>query len=150
MFVMLTARMHGILRYSNRDAVLVLLSVVYPRLLLSIRSRALIAIGLWWIANTVAHNFIHTPFFRSRALNRGYSIYLSALMGFPQELWRQRHLRHHRGDHRPLVPAAMAIAESLVVLAVWATLAVNAPWFFATVYIPGYLAGLGLCFLQGH
>ena len=62
----------------------------------------LIAIGLWWTANTVAHNFIHTPFFRARSLNRVYSIYLSALMGFPQELWRERHLRHHRGDDRRL------------------------------------------------
>src|SRR6478752_250683 len=98
MFVMLTARMHGILRYSNRDAVLILLSLVYAVLLVSIPSAALVAVGLWWIGNTVAHNFIHTPFFRSRTLNYGYSIYLSALMGFPQELWRQRHLRHHRGD----------------------------------------------------
>src|SRR3954454_23416555 len=150
MLVMLTARMHGVLRYSNKDAVLVLLSLMYAALLVTVPSTILIALGLWWTANTVAHNFIHTPFFRSRALNRGYSIYLSALMGFPQELWRQRHLRHHRGDHRPMVPATMESAESLAVLAVWATLAVNAPWFFATVYIPGYLAGLGLCFLQGH
>ena len=150
MFVMFTARMHGILRYSNKDAVLILLSIVYAALLLSVPSAALIAIGLWWIANTSAHNFIHTPFFQSRALNRAYSFYLSALMGFPQELWRERHLRHHRGDERPIVFTAKAGVESLVVAVVWLTLAINAPGFFATVYIPGYLAGLGLCFLQGH
>jgi fatty acid desaturase len=150
MFVMLTVRMHGILRYSNRDAVLVLLSVVYPGLLLSIRSRALIAIGLWWIANTVAHNFIHTPFFRSRAVNRLYSIYLSAVMGVPQELWRDRHLRHHRGDGRHGALTEKTIVESAVVIGVWLALAISAPWLFATVYIPGYLAGLGLCWLQGH
>jgi fatty acid desaturase len=79
MFVMLTARMHGILRYSNRDAVLILLSLVYAGLLVAVPSAALIALGLWWVANTVAHNFIHTPFFRSRSLNRAYSIYLSAI-----------------------------------------------------------------------
>ena len=37
-----------------------------------------VGIGLWWTANTAAHNFIHTPFFRSRALNRLYSVFLSA------------------------------------------------------------------------
>ena len=61
MFVMLTARMHGILRHSNKDAVLILLSLVYATLLFSFPSAPLIALGLWWIANTVAHNFIHTP-----------------------------------------------------------------------------------------
>jgi hypothetical protein len=150
MFVMLTARMHGILRHSNKDAVLILLSLVYAGLLLLVPSAVLIALGLWWIANTVAHNFIHTPFFRSRALNRAFSIYLSALMGFPQELWRQRHLRHHRDDEQPITLTMKAVAESMVVLTVWLSLAISAPWFFASVYIPGYLAGLGLCLLQGH
>jgi len=150
MFVMLTARMHGILRHSNKDAVLILLSLVYASLLFSFPSALLIALGLWWIANTVAHNFIHTPFFRSRALNRLYSIYLSALMGFPQEFWRERHLRHHRGDQRPMDLTLAAILESTVVVCVWLALAINVPWFFVTVYLPGYAAGLGLCFLQGH
>ena len=86
-----TARWHGILRYSSSDAVLIALSLVDAGLLLSMPSIPLIALGLWWTANTVAHNFIHTPFFRARSLNRAYSLYLSALMGFPQELWRERH-----------------------------------------------------------
>ena len=103
MFAMLTARAHGVLRHSGGDAVLILLSVVYAALLVAMPSVALIAVGLWWTANTIAHNFIHTPFFRGRSLNRLYSSYLSALMGFPQELWRDRHLRHHRGDDRPIV-----------------------------------------------
>jgi hypothetical protein len=150
MFLMLTARMHGILRHSNKDAVLILLSLAYTGLLLSFPSAPLIALGLWWIANTVAHNFIHTPFFRSRALNRLYSAYLTALMGFPQEFWRQRHLRHHRGDEQPIALTTKAVAESTVVLTVWLTLVMNAPWFFVTVYVPGYLAALGLCLLQGH
>jgi len=145
----LTARSHAALRNPS-DAVLIGLSLIYAGLLLSVPSIPLVAIGLWWTANTVAHNFIHTPFFRSRALNRVYSIYLSVLMGFPQELWRARHLRHHRGDRRPIVRTALGIIESCVVLVVWAALAVSAPWFFATVYLPGYFAGLGLCFLQGH
>ena len=95
----LTAGSHRVLRYSPWDALLIGLSFAYAALLLSAPSIPLIAIGLWWTANTVAHNFIHTPFFRSRALNRAYSLFLSALMGIPQSLWRDRHLRHHRAEH---------------------------------------------------
>ena len=84
MSVTLTARSHGVLRYSAWDALLILLSLVYAALLLSVPSIPLIAIGLWWTANTVAHNFIHTPFFRARSVNRLYSTYLSALMGSPR------------------------------------------------------------------
>src|SRR4029078_7163220 len=150
MFVMVTARMQGLLRYSNRDAVLILLSLVYAGLLVAVPSAALIALGLWWVANTVAHNFIHTPFFRSRSLNRAYSIYFSALMGFPQELWRARHLRHKRGDESRIRLTRNAIVEAIVVLSLWLVLTFTVPWFFATVYLPGYVAGLSLCFLQGH
>lgn len=150
MFVMLTARMHGILRYSSRDAVLILLSLVYAGLLVGLPSIPLIAIGLWWTANTVAHNFIHTPFFRSRSLNSVYAVYLSALMGFPQELWRGRHLRHHRGDERPVPVTKQGLLQCGVVLALWILVGTVSPRFFATVYLPGYLAGLGLCSLQGH
>ena len=150
MTVTLIARSHGVLRYSAWDAVLILLSFGYAALLLSIPSMPLIAIGLWWTANTVAHNFIHTPFFRSRSLNRLYSIYLSALMGFPQSLWRGRHLCHHRGDERPARWTGDVILESGVVLGLWLAIAAAAPWFFAAVYLPGYLAGLGLCLVQGH
>jgi hypothetical protein len=126
------------------------MSVVYAVLLLTVPSIPLIAIGLWWTANTVAHNFIHTPFFRSRSLNRAYSIYLSALMGFPQEVWRERHLRHHRGDERPVRWTRNAILESGVVVSLWLVLAAAAPWPFATVYLPGYAGGLALCWMQGH
>ena len=95
----LTVGSRRVLRYSPWDAVLIGLSFAYAALLLSAPSIPLIGIGLWWTANTVAHNFIHTPFFRSRALNRAYSLFLSALMGIPQSLWRDRHLRHHRAQH---------------------------------------------------
>src|SRR5437762_5120582 len=92
---MQAAGLHRVLRYSQWDALLIGLSLAYAALLLTVPSIPLIGIGLWWTANTVAHNFIHTPFFRSRGLNRGYSLFLSALMGIPQSLWRDRHLRHH-------------------------------------------------------
>jgi fatty acid desaturase len=148
--ITLTAGSHGVLRYSPWDGVLILLSLVYAALLLSVPSIPLLAIGLWWTANTVAHNFIHTPFFRPRWLNRLFSIYLSALMGFPQGLWRARHLRHHRGDERPAPWSRDVMVESGVVLSLWLAFVAIAPEFFATVYVPGYVAGLGLCLLQGH
>jgi fatty acid desaturase len=152
-----------LLRYSDRDAVLIALSVVYAALLISVPSAALIAVGLWWTANTVAHNFIHTPFFRSRALNRGYALFLSVLMGVPQSLWRARHLRHHRqqhvDDHPDRAAAAVAasplwtrqaLVEAVVIVSCWAVLAAIDARFLLLVYAPGYLAGLGLCTLQGH
>src|SRR4029079_18212057 len=43
-----------------------------------------------------------------------------------------------------------AIVETIVVLSLWLVLTFTLPWFFATVYLPGYVAGLSLCFLQGH
>lgn len=156
----LTVASRGVLRYSPWDTVLVGLSLAYAALLLSAPSIPLIGIGLWWTANTAAHNFIHTPFFRSRALNRAYSLFLSAVMGIPQSLWRNRHLRHHRAQHgagraaragreQPVWTSEVA-AEAGLVLAVWAAAAAADPAFFVGVYMPGYVAGLGLCSLQGH
>lgn len=141
------------------------LSFAYAAFLLSAPSIPLIALGLWWTANTVAHNFIHTPFFISRALNRSYSLFLSALMGVPQSLWRERHLRHHaelRTIDRPATAGPIgnarrrsvwtrdAAIETAVVLMVWAAAVGVDAALFLTVYVPGYLAGLGLCSLQGH
>src|SRR5919108_4756005 len=95
----LVIRSKGILRHSPWDALLVGLSFLHAGVLLTLPSLPVIAIGLWWNANTIAHNFIHRPFFRARGLNRLYSIYLSALLGIPQSLWRERHLQHHAGQH---------------------------------------------------
>jgi fatty acid desaturase len=83
------------LRYSNWDAVLVLLSLIHGAALVVAPSVPLIAVGLWWNANTISHNFVHLPFFRSSSSNRIYAIYLTVVLGFPQSLWRDRHLAHH-------------------------------------------------------
>ena len=53
-----------------------------------------IAVGVWWNANTVSHLFIHRPFFRRRAANACVAALLTATLGFPQSLWRDRHLAH--------------------------------------------------------
>jgi fatty acid desaturase len=161
MSLALVARSRGLLRYSSWDGLLVGLSGVYAALLLWTPSSPLVALGLWWTANTVAHNFIHTPFFRSRALNRAFALYLSALMGFPQGLWRDRHLRHHReaapdkatrrkGVAHATVWTADIAVESGLVAGIWLAMIAFAPWFFVTVYLPGYVGGLLLCQLQGH
>ena len=144
----------------------VALSIVHACALVFVPSIPLIAIGLWWNANTIAHNFIHRPFFHARWANRGYSAFLSLVLGVPQRLWRARHLAHHaelsadagasashhahaHADARIRWPPAMLI-EAALVLSMWAAIALMAPRFFLSVYLPGWAIGLGLCFLQGH
>jgi hypothetical protein len=145
-----TAAPKSILRHSGWDAILVGLSGVHAVLLLTVPSAPLIAIALWWNANTVAHNFIHAPFFRRRELNAVYSVFLSAVQGIPQTLWRNRHLDHHAGRRKRRPVSLQLGIETVVVFAVWTAIVLAAPAFFVAVYLPGYLAGLALCFLQGH
>jgi hypothetical protein len=149
-----------LVRPSTRAAagvgVFIVLSLVHGFLLLAVPSAPLIALLLWWNANTVSHNFVHRPFFGSRFATRGYAAYLSLLLGVPQSQWRARHLAHHaaraRGSGAPhrLAAGRWAWTEAGLVVAMWAGLAAVAPRFFLTVYVPGYVAGLGLCWLQGH
>jgi Fatty acid desaturase len=135
-------------RLSQWDALLIALALAHGGLLLAWPSMTLIALGLWWNANTISHNFIHRPFFRTRAMNTVFSCYLSLLLGFPQSLWRARHLAHHSGrDQRELRLAPLDFGS---ILALWGALFVFAPHFTLTVYLPGHLCGLGLCHLQGH
>jgi hypothetical protein len=126
------------------------LSFAHAAALLLAPSIPVVAIGLWWSANTVAHNFIHRPFFRARALNRAYSAYLSVVLGFPQRLWRDRHLAHHGGRRLRLRWSVQLAVETVLVLAVWTTMAMLAPRLFLTVYVPGWLLGLALCQVHGH
>src|SRR5260370_24305102 len=83
-------------RLASWDALLVALALAHGGVLLACPSVSIIAIGIWWNANTISHNFIHRPFFPSSALNKAFSCYLSLLLGFPQSLWRARHLMHHQ------------------------------------------------------
>jgi hypothetical protein len=144
------AALTGVLRHSKTDAVLVVLSCAHAALLIAVPSSPLIAVGLWWNANTISHNFVHLPFFRSPVLNRTYALYLTALLGIPHSIWRERHLRHHAGCTGSFRWTRAACVETGVVAAVWIALASINLEFFATVYLPGYVAGLGLCHLQGH
>ena len=52
-------------------------------------SAALIAVGVWWTSNTIAHHAIHRPPFRSGLRNRLFAAGLSALVRFEAERARQ-------------------------------------------------------------
>lgn len=132
------------------DAIIVALAFTHAAMLLAWPSVLLIALGLWWNANTVAHNFIHRPMMRSRAGRALFSCFLSLLLGLPQSLWRARHLAHHAGTAARIKPHRLMIVETLLVIAFWSLLAFNAPTLMLTVWLPGWLLGLGLCQLQGH
>jgi fatty acid desaturase len=132
------------------DAVFIGLAVVHGVVLAMAASIPVVALGLWWNANTIAHNFIHRPFFRSRWARRSFSIYLSAVLGIPQSYWRDRHLRHHAGRSGRARLGSATVVETLVIAAMWTALVVLAPRWFLTIYVPGYAIGLVLCWLQGH
>lgn len=83
------------------------------------------------------------------AANRAYSTYLSLLLGFPQSLWRDRHLAHHRGE-KDVPLARQTLFEAALIALLWLGLALAAPAFFFMVYLPGYAFGLALCRLHGH
>jgi len=140
----------GIWRFSRRDAILVFLAGLHGLALAAWPTAPLIAVGVWWNANTIAHNFIHRPFFRSIALNRIFSGALSILLGIPQTLWRDRHLAHHAGTSWRLRVSRQLSVEAALVLSLWAGLALWSPRFFLLAYLPGYLAGLGLCAMQSY
>lgn len=144
-------------RHRHSDAVFIALTGAHAAALVLVPSVPLIAVGLWWNANTIAHNFIHRPFFRRRAANRAFSAVLSLVLGLPQSLWRARHLAHH-SEMRPGLffgskarkKDPVSFLEFGLIIALFATLAILTPWFLLTVYLPGWLLGLGICQLQGH
>jgi Fatty acid desaturase len=140
----------GVWRFSNRDALLVTLAAMHGVILAVWPIAPLISVGLWWNSNTIAHNFIHRPFFRSAILNRVFSAALSVLLGIPQTLWRDRHLAHHAGVEWRLRISLRLSIETALVVCLWITLALRQPRFFLIVYLPGYLGGLALCALQGY
>jgi Fatty acid desaturase len=140
----------GIWRFSRRDAILVTLAAVQGIVLVVWPMAPLIALGVWWNSNTIAHNFVHRPFFRSMAMNRAFSAILSVMLGVPQRLWRDRHLAHHAGVKWRLRVSRQLGVETALVIGLWSTLAALEPRFFLSAYLPGYLAGLGLCAMQGY
>src|SRR5579864_3336216 len=127
----------GIWRFSRSDANLVALAALHLTILALRPVAPLIAIGVWWNSNTIAHNFIHRPFFRSSGMNRLFSAALSVLLGIPQTLWRDRHLAHHAGIEWRLRVSRRLVAETALVVCFWFALASLQPRFFLLSYLPG-------------
>jgi hypothetical protein len=109
-----------------------------------------IGTGIWWTANTIAHQCIHRPPFRRRAANACVDAALTLLLGFPQALWRARHLAHHAGVAPRLRRSLELVLQASLVLTLWTAMAIGEPAFFASAYVPGYATALLLCALQGH
>ena len=59
---------------------------------------ALYALSVGWNLNSIAHNFIHNPFFRSDRLNGLMSLVITLALASPQTMYRYIHLRHHAGN----------------------------------------------------
>src|SRR5262249_59934290 len=56
------------------------------------------SVSVSWNINGVSHNLIHNPFFRSRMLNRLFSIMESVTLGISQTFYKYVHHRHHLGN----------------------------------------------------
>ena len=56
------------------------------------------AFSVGWNLNSIAHNFIHNPFFKADALNRLMSLTISLALLSPQTMYRFVHLKHHAGN----------------------------------------------------
>jgi hypothetical protein len=132
------------------DMLFVTLALLHGLLLIALPIVPVIALGVWWNSNTIAHSFLHRPFFRARSANRIFAAFLTVLLGIPQTLWRDRHLAHHADREWRLRITPALVFESALVLALWLVLALQRPRLFLFAYLPGYALGLVLCALQGR
>jgi fatty acid desaturase len=101
----------GLFRYSRYDAIPVLsaiaqftflcfLFLAFPRLSwwVLIPLGFVWSISISWNINGISHNFLHNPYFRSKALNRAFSVLESVTVGFSQIFYEQVHKDHHKGN----------------------------------------------------
>ncbi|MCA9671998.1 MAG: fatty acid desaturase [Myxococcales bacterium] len=157
----------GVFRHSRKDALcvaMVVLQFVGLCALLaaavanggtgaSLAAGAMLALVMCWCSNSVSHIHLHKPLFRARALNSAFSLLMSVMIGVPQRIWRHRHLWHHAGepDEYPrLRLGAQGVLEIGAVAASWLALLLLAPRVFVVGYLPGYLLGMLLCWMQGR
>jgi hypothetical protein len=77
-------------------------------------------------------------------------VWLSLLLGLPQTLWRDRHLAHHADKPWRFRVGSQMLIEFAAVVLVWGWWASHGAQFFVGTWLVGWIAGLGLCQLQGH
>jgi len=107
----LPRRDHGLFAWSLWDAVAVAAGVAHLAFVIwlvagfadrpwwaNLLCGALYAYAAAWNINSVAHNFIHTPYFRWRPLNYAFSLVESLALATPQRFYAWVHLRHHEGN----------------------------------------------------
>jgi len=63
------------------------------------------AVSISWNINSISHNFIHTPYFKPRWMNYGFSLLESVTIGFSQSYYHWVHMRHHSGNSDRPSPA---------------------------------------------
>lgn len=132
------------------DWPLVLAALLHALALLLWPAWWLIGLGLWWNSNTIAHYFLHQPFFTNRTANRTFALFETLLLGVPQTLWKQRHLAHHAGNEWHFKRNRSLNGELILLSLLWTSLLIWDPNFFAFSYLPGWILGLALCQVQGH
>lgn len=107
----LSARWVGLFRRSGWDAIPAVLVYLHLGLLAAfflawphldwgerLAGATLYALAIGWNQDSVAHNFIHNPFFRAKPLNRLTEYALTLENGVPQTMYRYVHMRHHAGN----------------------------------------------------
>ena len=91
--------------------------------------------------------------YRSRPLNRLFSLYLTLVTGVPQTLWRAQHLSHHAGaaaGSRRRQLGVFGGCELALLGGLWLALGWLVPLRLVGAYLPGFGLGMLLCHLQGH
>ena len=136
------------LRHAS-DAWLLLATAAFAGVLLIAPNALTLGIGIWWLLNTVSHNFIHQPFFKSRRANRLFACLLSLLTLVPHRLWRDKHLAHHADRPWRLRPSWEMILQFSLVALWWGAALLSDRNFVLTSIVPGFFLAMALCWLQG-
>ena len=81
-------------------AVLIAFFLIWPQLSWPVRilGGGLYAFSIGWSLDSIAHNFIHNPFFVSDRLNAAMSFVISWTLGISQVMYTHIHWRHHAGN----------------------------------------------------
>jgi fatty acid desaturase len=101
-------------RYSGWDSILaafpllqfglmVVWAKIFPELSIDQNISLIAPAALLFYFNpiVVTHNFLHTPFFRTKILNLLFSLLNSINLLLPQSLYKHHHLLHHRYNNDP-------------------------------------------------